>query len=198
MLLDLVPNHTSHLHPFFLDAERGPRSERYDWYDRDADGRPTHYFNWTHLPNLNYDNPEVRAYMDHVFSHWVSEFDVDGVPGRRVLGCAAAAARLLAGMESHAAQAEARRAPDRGGVRARRVLVRQRLRRRVRLDRRSRALGVGGRLRRPDTIAGRLDRALAADPRPGQGAPVPRTTTTPAPGSSPETARSSTGRRRPF
>jgi glycosidase len=72
VLLDLVPNHTSHLHPFFRDGEHD------DWYDRDAEGQPTHYFDWTHLPNLNYDNPEVRAYMDRVFTHWVSEFDVDG------------------------------------------------------------------------------------------------------------------------
>ena len=72
VLLDLVPNHTSHLHPFFTDGEHD------NWYDRDADGRPTHYFDWTHLPNLNYDNREVRAYVDRVFSYWVSEFDVDG------------------------------------------------------------------------------------------------------------------------
>jgi glycosidase len=72
VLLDLVPNHTSHLHPFFTDGLHA------DWYDRDAGGQPTHYFNWTHLPNLNYDNPEVRAYVDRVFAHWVSEFDVDG------------------------------------------------------------------------------------------------------------------------
>jgi len=78
VLLDLVPNHTSHRHPFFLDAERGPESAHYDWYDRDPAGTPTHYFDWTHLPNLNYENPEVRGYVDRVFSHWVSEFDVDG------------------------------------------------------------------------------------------------------------------------
>src|SRR5690349_7608349 len=79
VLLDLVPNHTSRLHPFFLDAsEHGRDSRTYDWYDRDPTGAPTHYFNWTHLPNLNYENPEVRAYMDRVFAHWVSEFDVDG------------------------------------------------------------------------------------------------------------------------
>ncbi|HKV68679.1 MAG TPA: alpha-amylase family glycosyl hydrolase, partial [Gaiellales bacterium] len=72
VLLDLVPNHTSHLHPFFTDGVHD------DWYDRDAEGRPTHYFDWTHLPNLNYDSPDVRAYVDRVFSYWVSEFDVDG------------------------------------------------------------------------------------------------------------------------
>jgi cyclomaltodextrinase / maltogenic alpha-amylase / neopullulanase len=78
VLLDLVPNHTSHLHPFFRDAERGPESPHYDWYDRDDRGRPTHYFDWTHLPNLNYENADVRAYVDRVFTHWVSGFDVDG------------------------------------------------------------------------------------------------------------------------
>jgi cyclomaltodextrinase len=78
VLLDLVPNHTSHLHPFFLDAERGPGSPHHDWYDRDAEGRPTHYFDWTHLPNLNYENADVRAYVDRVFTRWVSEFGVDG------------------------------------------------------------------------------------------------------------------------
>jgi cyclomaltodextrinase / maltogenic alpha-amylase / neopullulanase len=79
VLLDLVPNHTSSQHPFFADAsERGRASSYYDWYDRDQDGAPTHYFDWTHLPNLNYANPEVRAYMDRVFAFWVSEFDVDG------------------------------------------------------------------------------------------------------------------------
>jgi cyclomaltodextrinase / maltogenic alpha-amylase / neopullulanase len=78
VLLDLVPNHTSHQHPFYMDAQRGPGSPHYDWYDRAADGQPTHYFNWTHLPNLNYDNSDVRAYMDRVFTHWVTEFDVDG------------------------------------------------------------------------------------------------------------------------
>jgi cyclomaltodextrinase len=72
VLLDLVPNHTSHLHPFFTDGLHA------DWYDRDAEGQPTHYFDWTHLPNLNYDNPDVRAYVDRVFTHWVTGFDVDG------------------------------------------------------------------------------------------------------------------------
>jgi cyclomaltodextrinase len=78
VLLDLVPNHTSHHHPYFTDAQRGRESRYYDWYDRDAEGRPTHYFNWTHLPNLNYENADVRAYVDRVFTHWVSGFDVDG------------------------------------------------------------------------------------------------------------------------
>jgi len=38
----------------------------------------THYFDWTHLPNLNYENPEVRRWILEAFEYWVREFDVDG------------------------------------------------------------------------------------------------------------------------
>ncbi|MFN2589993.1 MAG: alpha-amylase family glycosyl hydrolase [Actinomycetota bacterium] len=79
VLMDFVPNHTSAEHPYFRDAERlGERSHHWDYYDRRADGTPTHYFDWTHLPNLNYENPEVRRFMLAAFSYWVREFDIDG------------------------------------------------------------------------------------------------------------------------
>ncbi len=79
VLMDFVPNHTSDQHPYFLDAEsQGPSSPYYDYYDRDESGDYTYYFNWTHLPNLNYDNPEVERLMLEAFSYWVREFDVDG------------------------------------------------------------------------------------------------------------------------
>jgi glycosidase len=79
VMMDFVPNHTSNTHPYFLDAEKnGEESPYWDYYDRDAAGQPTHYFEWEHLPNLNYDNPEVRRMMLEAFSYWVREFDVDG------------------------------------------------------------------------------------------------------------------------
>jgi cyclomaltodextrinase / maltogenic alpha-amylase / neopullulanase len=79
VLMDFVPNHSSAQHPYFLSAkEGGPGSPYWDFYDRDESGEPTHYFDWTHLPNLNYENPEVRRWMMEAFTYWVREFDVDG------------------------------------------------------------------------------------------------------------------------
>jgi glycosidase len=79
VLIDFVPNHSSDEHPYFQDAQaHGKQSPYYDFYDRDANGTPTHYFEWTNLPNLNYDNPEVERFMTEAFSFWVRDFDVDG------------------------------------------------------------------------------------------------------------------------
>ena len=79
VLMDFVPNHTSIEHPYARDAAaNGQASTYWDYYDRDPGGNPTHYFSWSHLPNLNYDNPEVARFMMEAFSFWVREFDVDG------------------------------------------------------------------------------------------------------------------------
>jgi glycosidase len=79
VLLDFVPNHTSTGHPFLRDAEaRGPASPYWAFYDRDPAGRPTHYFDWVHLANLDYRNPAVRRMMIDAFVRWVRDFDVDG------------------------------------------------------------------------------------------------------------------------
>jgi len=80
VLMDFVPNHSSVSHRYMVDAqERGPASPYYEFYDRDGDGgKYTYYFDWARLPNLNYDNPEVRRWMLEAFSYWVREFDVDG------------------------------------------------------------------------------------------------------------------------
>jgi glycosidase len=79
VLMDFVPNHTSIEHPYARNAAANGRASPYwDYYDRDPGGNLTHYFNWGHLPNLNYDNPEVARFMMEAFAYWVREFDVDG------------------------------------------------------------------------------------------------------------------------
>lgn len=79
VLMDFVPNHTSKEHPYYRDVlKNGKASPYYDFYDRDAKGQVTHYFDWEHLPNLNYDNPKVSEMMRRAFVHWVREYDIDG------------------------------------------------------------------------------------------------------------------------
>jgi cyclomaltodextrinase / maltogenic alpha-amylase / neopullulanase len=79
VLLDIVPNHLSDQSPYFQDAGRyGKASHYWGFFDRDANGEPTHYFDWTNLPNLDYDNPEVRRMVVEAFSHWVRDLGIDG------------------------------------------------------------------------------------------------------------------------
>lgn len=79
VLPDIVPNHTSEQHPFFLDAvQNGTASPYWDYYDRDETGAPSHYFSWHHLPNLNVDNPTVQHFIHDAFAYWMREFGVDG------------------------------------------------------------------------------------------------------------------------
>ncbi len=79
VLLDMVINHTSIQHPFMQDALRYGRFSHYwDYYDRDANGDYTYYYNWTNMPNLNFDNPEVVNYFIDVCKYWVDEFGIDG------------------------------------------------------------------------------------------------------------------------
>lgn len=79
IVLDLVPNHTSDQHPYFVQATKlGQRSHYYDFYDRDGSGQPTHYFDWNHLPNLNYRNAEVARYTISAALHWLTSAHVDG------------------------------------------------------------------------------------------------------------------------
>jgi glycosidase len=79
VMLDFVPNHSSIEHRYYRTAEQeGPGSHYWDFYDRKPNGRFTHYFDWSHLPNLNYDNPQVRTMITDSFAYWIREFDVDG------------------------------------------------------------------------------------------------------------------------
>ncbi|MEU8105913.1 glycoside hydrolase family 13 protein [Nonomuraea muscovyensis] len=92
VIVDVVPNHTSSEHPWFQEALRGEHRDRYIFRDEPNDwesifGGPA----WTqvedgqwylHLfdpsqPDLNWDNPEVRAEFESVLRFWL-DLGVDG------------------------------------------------------------------------------------------------------------------------
>jgi alpha-glucosidase len=105
LILDLVLNHTSDLHPWFVDARRGRDAEHRDWYvwrDPGRGGRPPNnwrsffggpawtldpdsgqYYLHTFLPeqpDLNWHNRDVRAACLDVVRHWLGR----GVSGFRL------------------------------------------------------------------------------------------------------------------
>ena len=109
VIADLVMNHTSDQHPWFVSARSDPASPHRDfyvWSDTDQKYRDvriifidTEKSNWTHdpvakqfywhrffshQPDLNYDNPEVRRAMLDVMRFWLDRgldgFRCDAVP----------------------------------------------------------------------------------------------------------------------
>jgi len=79
VILDVITNHLAAGSTYFEDSESaGAKSPYYDWFERNSQGKVAHYFDWTRLENLNYDNPDVRAYISAALTHWVREYHVDG------------------------------------------------------------------------------------------------------------------------
>jgi alpha-glucosidase len=105
IVLDLVPNHTSDQHPWFLESRSSkdnPKRNWYIWKDALPDGHPPN--NWLSVfggtawewdattgqyyyhaflkeqPDLNWRNPEVRKAMMDVMRFWLEK----GVDGFRV------------------------------------------------------------------------------------------------------------------
>ncbi len=91
IVIDLVLNHTSSQHPFFVDALRGPTSKYYDWYIwsdtnqgnywHPVAGDPSKYYFGIFcdcMPDLNYRNPDVTAQMENVVHFWLDNVGVDG------------------------------------------------------------------------------------------------------------------------
>jgi glycosidase len=72
VILDWVANHTA------WDCTLV--SEHPEWYVRDwkGDFRPTPWWDWQDIIDLDYDNPAVREYMTQGLKYWVHEADIDG------------------------------------------------------------------------------------------------------------------------
>ncbi len=88
IIIDLVLNHTSSQHPFFIAANNNPQSpyrDFYVWSDSSLGsnwytGQTGYYFArfGGELPDLNYTNPAVTAEMDKVISFWLKDIGIDG------------------------------------------------------------------------------------------------------------------------
>lgn len=95
VIVDLVLNHTSSEHPWFLDSASGPTAEHRDWYiwSPTNPGYPgpwgervwhsmngEYYYGifWSGMPDLNYRNEEVTMQMQDVARFWLEEMGVDG------------------------------------------------------------------------------------------------------------------------
>lgn len=72
VILDWVANHTAWDNPM---AQAHP-----DWYQHDWRGhfRPTPWFDWADIINLDYHSPGLRKYMTEAMKYWVREVDFDG------------------------------------------------------------------------------------------------------------------------
>jgi alpha-amylase len=95
VVVDLMLNHTSNEHPWFVEAESGPDAERRDWYIWSATdtgqlapwGTPVwhpggggYYLGlfWEGMPDLNYRNDAVTQQMYDVARFWMEDMGVDG------------------------------------------------------------------------------------------------------------------------
>ncbi len=72
VILDWVPNHTAWDNPL--------AAEHPDWYQHDWKGgfRPTPWFDWSDIINLDYRAPGLRRYMTEVMKYWVRDVGIDG------------------------------------------------------------------------------------------------------------------------
>ncbi len=72
VILDWVANHTAPDHPWV--------AEHPEWYARDWRGalRPTPWWDWTDVADLDYSHADLRREMTDAMAFWLREADVDG------------------------------------------------------------------------------------------------------------------------
>jgi oligo-1,6-glucosidase len=105
LLLDLVVNHTSDEHPWFIESRKSrdnPYRDYYHWWPAEK-GKPAHRFSffdpqgegWTYdagtdayylhyfsrkQPDLNWENPQVRQQIFQVMRFWLDKGVDEGLP----------------------------------------------------------------------------------------------------------------------
>jgi glycosidase len=80
IILDLVCNHISYKHPYFVDAMEYEDSLYRDWFffDDDSDIGYRTFFGVRTMPQVNLDHPGARQWMLDIARYWLEEFNVDG------------------------------------------------------------------------------------------------------------------------
>jgi hypothetical protein len=80
VLLDMVCNHLSNQHPFFLAAQNDENSAYRDWFMFDGRVRNGYksFFGVVEMPRINLAFPPAREWMVANAVRWIQDFDVDG------------------------------------------------------------------------------------------------------------------------
>ncbi len=95
VIIDLVMNHTSSQHPWFIDSASDTNSQYRDWYIwqpvnpgyRGPWGQQVWHFRngayyfgmfWSGMPDLNYANEQVKTDMFDITKFWLDTMKVDG------------------------------------------------------------------------------------------------------------------------
>ena len=94
VIIDLVINHTSNQHPWFIQSQdaQSPYRDWYLWADVDPgwkgpwnnqvwyplNGGYYYAFFWEGMPDLNYTNPAVTTEMENVTQFWLADVGIDG------------------------------------------------------------------------------------------------------------------------
>lgn len=95
VIIDYVMNHSSSQHPWFIDSRSGPTADKRNWYRWTSSdpgyngpwGQPVwhnwgqNFFYglfWSGMPDLNYEEPAVKAAMFESATYWLDTVGVDG------------------------------------------------------------------------------------------------------------------------
>jgi alpha-amylase len=95
VIVDLVLNHTSDQHPWFVDSASGADAAYRDWYIwvdehpgysgpeaqtvwHERNGAYYYGYFWGGMPDLNLENPQVKAALHDVARFWIEDMGVDG------------------------------------------------------------------------------------------------------------------------
>ena len=90
VLIDLVVNHTSSEHPWFIaSCKNDPKYKDFYVWSKTENGNNWHKnplnpnekyfaFFWEKMPDLNFDNKEVREEVKKIGRYWINDIGVDG------------------------------------------------------------------------------------------------------------------------